>query len=83
MPADDGMGYFRFNFQTAEAVIARSESDDPPSLAMRAMAGLESADAPLRVGGSNRSFFTRRDGLLRGACHRARILRDPLARNDV
>jgi hypothetical protein len=32
-------------------------SDDPPSLAMRAMAGLESAEAPLRVGGSNPSFL--------------------------
>jgi hypothetical protein len=31
---------------------------------------------------SNPAFFLRRDGLLRGACHRARISRDPLARND-
>jgi hypothetical protein len=28
-------------------------SDDPPSLALRAMARLESAEASLRVGGSN------------------------------
>jgi hypothetical protein len=28
------------------------------------------------------SFFSRRNGLLRGACHRARISRDPLARSD-
>ncbi|MGB6401052.1 MAG: hypothetical protein WBF73_36050, partial [Bradyrhizobium sp.] len=40
------------------AVIARSISDDPPSLAMRAMAGLESAEAPLRVGGSNPFFLS-------------------------
>jgi len=32
-------------------------SDDPPSLGMRAMAGLESAEAPLRVGGSNPFFL--------------------------
>ena len=38
------------------SVIARSGSGDPPSLAMRAMAGLESAEAPLRVGGSNPDF---------------------------
>jgi hypothetical protein len=42
-----------------EAVIARSECDDPPSLAVRAMAGLESAEAPLRVGGSNPFFSFR------------------------
>src|SRR5262249_57703957 len=29
------------------------QRDDPPSLAARAMAGLESAEALLRVGGSN------------------------------
>jgi hypothetical protein len=29
------------------------QSDDPPSLASRAMARLESAEAPERVGGSN------------------------------
>src|SRR6266478_2802427 len=28
------------------------------------------------------SFFARRDGLLRGACHRAALCADPLARND-
>jgi hypothetical protein len=28
------------------------------------------------------SFLLLRDGLLRGACHRARISRDPLARNS-
>jgi hypothetical protein len=33
--------------------IARSKCDDPPSLAMRAIVGLESAEAPLRVGGTN------------------------------
>jgi hypothetical protein len=55
-------------------VIARSVSSDPPSLAMRAMAGLESAEAPLRVGGSNPILSPRgAHGLLRGACHRARI----------
>src|SRR6266849_5312143 len=27
--------------------------------------------------------FARRDGLLRGACHRAALCADPLARNDV
>src|SRR5712692_8478705 len=28
------------------------------------------------------SFFAPRDGLLRGACHRAALCADPLARND-
>ena len=28
------------------------------------------------------SFLPRRDGLLRGACHRAALCADPLARND-
>jgi hypothetical protein len=28
------------------------------------------------------SSFARRDGLLRGACHRAALCADPLARND-
>src|SRR5437763_14610055 len=52
----------------------RSHRDDPPSLAMRAMAGLESAEAPLCVGGSNPDYFRLLvSGLLRGACHRARI----------
>jgi len=27
-------------------------------------------------------FFLRLDGLLRGACHRAALCADPLARND-
>jgi len=37
-------------------VIARSASDDPPSLAVRAMVGLESAEALLREGGSNPAY---------------------------
>src|SRR5271169_967725 len=43
------------------------QSDDPPSLAMRAMAGLESAEAPLRVGGSNPALSALRYRLLRFA----------------
>jgi len=31
---------------------------------------------------SNPFFLARRDGLLRGACHRAALCADPVARND-
>src|SRR5260370_33910872 len=31
---------------------------------------------------STLSFFSRQDGLLRGACHRAALRDDPLARNE-
>src|SRR5437016_13225375 len=61
--------------------MAGGVSDDPPSLAVRTMAGLESAEAPLRVGGSNPALFC---GLwiasrsLSSGAHS----RDPLARND-
>jgi hypothetical protein len=60
--------------ENADARHCDERSDDPPSLTMRAMAGLESAEAPLRVGGSNPHYFLDDfSGLLREACHRARI----------
>jgi hypothetical protein len=38
-------------------VIARSVSDDPSTLAAQATPGWESAEAPLREGGSNPAFL--------------------------
>jgi hypothetical protein len=58
------------------------QRDDPPSLAMRAMAGLESAEAPLRVGGSNPFFLCAARWIASRSLSSGAHSRDPLARND-
>jgi hypothetical protein len=63
-------------------VIARSVSDDPPSLALRAMARLESAEASLRVGGSNPFFLCAAKWIASRSLSSGAHSRDPLARND-
>jgi hypothetical protein len=62
-------------------VIARSVSDDPSSLPAQAPQG---GSPPKRLSAKAEAIqsLARASGLLRGACHRARISRDPLARND-
>src|SRR5215813_15162436 len=54
-------------------VIARSDSDDPSTLAAQATPGWESAEARRAKAEAIQLSCRGEAGLLRGACHRARI----------
>jgi hypothetical protein len=63
-------------------VIARSDSDDPSTLASQATPGWQSAEAPRREGGSNPAFLFRQSWIASRSLSSGARSRDPLARND-